>query len=76
MLLRLCLIRSEHFHRGDLIHQSHAAVVQTELQLYRERTVSLEWQLRIAVPEKSIRQLIAAQSEEAKLQGDTAAIFG
>jgi hypothetical protein len=51
-------------------------VVQTELQLYRERTVSLEWQLRIAVPEKSIRQLIAAQSEEAKLLGDTAAIFG
>ena len=46
------------------------------MQVYRERAHALEWQLQIAVPEKSIRQLLATQSEEAKIDDDVADVLG
>ena len=46
------------------------------MQMYRERARLLEWQLQIAVPEKSIRQLLATQSEQAKIDDDVADVLG
>ena len=46
------------------------------MQVYQERAGSLEWQLEIAVPEKSIRQLLATQSEQAKEDDDMAETLG
>ena len=47
-----------------------AASSQAEAKVYRERAASLEWQLRIAVPDKPMRQLIATQSEQARADDD------
>jgi hypothetical protein len=50
--------------------------LQNEMQLYRDRAGSLEWQLQIAVPESSIRQLLATQSEQAMIDDDVADMLG